>query len=85
VIKFTPITTFSIIIKKISILNDLSNEMKKRKNKRIEAKPLPTRKLLNNTTTTIMPIPPSRSTYFSIHDASMNEYEKFGKGLKWID
>jgi hypothetical protein len=42
--------------------------MKKRKSKRIKAKPLPTRKLLNNTTTTIMPIHPSGSTYFSIYN-----------------
>jgi hypothetical protein len=57
--------------------------MNKRKSKQLKAKPLPIRTLFNNDTT-IMPISPSGCTYFSIHDA-MNEYEKFGKGIKLIE
>ncbi len=74
----------SSTIKKRSLLNDLSNEINKRKSKRIKGKPLPTRKLLQSTIITNMPIPPSGSSYFSIRDA-MNEYDKFGKGIKLID
>jgi hypothetical protein len=73
----------SSTIKKRSILKDLTNETNKRKSKRLKSMQLPTRKLFNDDTTT-MPIPPSGCAYFSIHDA-MNEYEKFGKGIKLIE
>jgi hypothetical protein len=69
----SPKLSSSSTIKKRSILNDLTNNMNKRKSKRLKSKQLPTRKLFNNDTN-IMPIPPSgcASTKKQIVDLQLN-------------